>query len=182
MESLEFNKIAGAVLATGLLVLGLKNLGSEIFHTEAPEKPGLIIEVAEAAPADGSAAAAPAVVVPIAVLLAKADPAKGMGTAKACAACHNFEKGGANKVGPALWDVVERPMGSAAGFTYSEGFKAMGSKPWDYEALNTWLIAPKEFIKGTKMSYAGIKKDEDRANVIAYLASLSDSPKPFPKP
>jgi cytochrome c len=181
MESFEFNKIAGAVLATGLLVLGLKNLSGEIFHTEAPEKPGMTIEVAEAAPADG-AAGTPAAAVPIAVLLAKADPAKGMATAKACAACHNFEKGGANKVGPALWDVVERPMGAAAGFAYSGGFKAMGAKPWDYEALNTWLIAPKAFIKGTKMSYAGIKKDEDRANVIAYLASLSDSPKPFPKP
>jgi cytochrome c len=181
MESFEFNKIAGAVLATGLLVLGLKNLGGEVFRTEAPEKPGMIIEVSDAQATDGAAAPA-AAAVPIAVLLAKADPAKGMATAKACAACHNFEKGGANKIGPALWDVVERPMGSAPGFAYSEGFKAMGNKPWDYEALNTWLMAPKEFIKGTKMSFAGIHKDEDRANVIAYLASLSDSPKPFPKP
>ncbi len=181
MESFEFNKIAGAVLATGLLVLGLKNLGGEVFRTEAPEKPGMIIDVAEAQ-ATGGGAAAPAVVVPIAVLLAKADPVKGMATAKACAACHNFNKGGANKVGPILWDVVGRPMGAAPGFAYSEGFKAMGSKPWDYDALNAWLLAPKEFIKGTKMSFAGIHKDEDRANVIAYLASLSDSPKPFPKP
>lgn len=182
MESFEFNKIAGAILATGLLVLGLKNLGGEVFRTEAPEKPGMKIEVTDAQPAAGGGSAPVAAAVPIAVLLAKADPVKGMATAKACAACHNFDKGGANKVGPALWDVVERPMGSAAGFTYSEGFKAMAGKAWDYEALNTWLIAPKEFIKGTKMSYAGIKKDEDRADVIAYLASLSDSPKPFPKP
>jgi len=181
MESLEFNKIAGAVLATGLLVLGLKNLGGEVFRTEAPEKPGMNIEVAEAQPAAGGNAPL-AAAMPIAALLAKADPAKGMATAKACAACHSFDKGGANKVGPALWDVVERPMGSVAGFTYSEGFKAMAGKAWDYESLNSWLHAPKEFIKGTKMSYAGIKKDEDRANVIAYLASLSDTPKPFPKP
>jgi cytochrome c len=180
MESLEFNKIAGAVLATGLLVLGLKNLSAEVFHTEAPEKPGFAIAVEEASatPADGK----PAEVVPIAVLLAKADPAKGMAVAKACQACHGFEKGGANKVGPALWDVVERPMGQAAGFTYSEGFKAMGNKPWDFDALNAWLTAPKEYIKGTKMGFAGIKKDADRADLIAYLASLSDSPKPFPKP
>lgn len=181
MESFEFNKIAGAVLATGLLVLGLKNLGGEIFHTEAPEKPGMIIEVAEA-PAAGGGTAAPAVAVPIAVLLAKADPVKGMATAKACAACHNFEKGGANKVGPHLWDVIGRPIGSAEGFVYSAGFKEQAGKPWDFEAMNAWLLAPKEYIKGTKMAYAGIKKDEDRANVIAYLDSLSDSPKPLPKP
>jgi cytochrome c len=180
MESLEFNKIAGAVLATGLLVLGLKNLSAEVFHTEAPEKPGFVIAAAEAPAAtdDGK----PAVVVPIAQLLAKADPAKGMGVAKACQACHSFDKGGANKVGPALWDVVERPMGEAAGFAYSDGFKAMGNKPWDFDALNAWLIAPKEYIKGTKMGFSGIKNDESRANLIAYLASLSDAPKPFPKP
>ena len=180
MESLEFNKIAGAVLATGLLVLGLKNFGSELFHVETPEKQGYAIEVATTTPTDG-AVAAPASV-PLPILLAKADVEKGMGTAKACLACHAFEKGGANKVGPHLWDVVGRKMGSAEGFAYSEGFKAMGDKPWDLEALNTWLKAPKEFVKGTKMAFAGITKDQDRANVIAYLNSLSDAPKPLPKP
>jgi cytochrome c len=180
MESLEFNKIAGAVLATGLLVLGLKNLSAEVFHTEAPEKPGFLIEVAEAQATPG--AGTPAAEVPIATLLAKADPAKGMATAKACGACHSVDKGGANKVGPHLWNIVGRPVGSAEGFAYSEGFKAMAGKPWDFDALNAWLLAPKEFIKGTKMSYAGIKKDEDRANVIAYLATLSDLPTPLPKP
>jgi cytochrome c len=180
MESLEFNKIAGAVLATGLLVLGLKNFSAEIFHTETPEKPGFAIEVAEA-PAPGGAVI-PAVIVPIATLLATADAAKGAATAKACAACHDFTKGGPNKIGPELWDIVERPMGSAAGFAYSEPFKAMGNKPWGYDELNAWLLAPKEYITGTKMGFAGIKKDADRANVIAYLASLSDAPKPFPKP
>jgi cytochrome c len=179
MESLEFNKVAGAFLATGLLVLGLENLGSEVFHTEAPEKPGFIIEVAET-PAAGAGTSAAAV--PIATLLVKADPAKGAAAAKACAACHSFDKGGANKVGPHLWDIVERPMGAAEGFAYSEPFKAMGSKPWGYEELDAWLKAPKEFIKGTKMSFAGIKSDEKRADLIAYLASLSDAPKPFPKP
>lgn len=181
MESLEFNKVAGAFLATGLLVLGLKNLGSEVFHTEALEKPGFIIEVAET-PAAGADAGTPAAAVPIAALLAKADPVKGAAAAKACGACHSFDKGGANKVGPHLWDVVERPMGAAEGFAYSEPFKAMGNKPWSYEELNAWLKAPKEFIKGNKMSFAGIKNDEKRADVIAYLASLSDAPKPFPKP
>jgi cytochrome c len=181
MESLEFNKIAGAVLATGLLVLGLKNLSAEVFHSELPEKPGFEIVVAEANAATPDSAT-PAVAVPIAQLLAKADIAKGMASAKACAACHSFDKGGANKVGPHLWDIVGRPMGSAEGFAYSDAFKAMGAKPWDFDALNSWLLAPKEMIKGTKMSFSGLKKDETRANVIAYLASLSDAPKPLPKP
>ncbi len=179
MESFEFNKIAGAVLATGLLVLGLKNFGSELFHAETPEKPGFIIEVAQAATTGGGAEVKAE---PLPVLLAKADIDKGMGTAKACLACHAFEKGGANKVGPHLWDIVGRKMGAAEGFAYSEGFKAMGDKAWDLESLNTWLKAPKEFIKGTKMAYAGITKDQDRANVLAYLNTLADAPKPLPAP
>ena len=179
MNSFEFNKIAGAVLATGLLVLGLKNFGSELFKSEAPEKPGFVIEVAQAATTDGAADVKSE---PLPVLLAKADKDKGMATAKACAACHDFSKGGANKVGPHLWDVVGRKMGAAEGFAYSDGFKAMGDKPWDYDSLNTWLKAPKEFIKGTKMAFGGISKDQDRANVIAYLNSLSDAPKDLTKP
>ena len=179
MESLEFNKVAGAILATGLLVLGLKNFGTELFKTEAPEKPGFAVEVAQAATTAG-AGDVKAEALP--VLLAKADVEKGMGVAKACLSCHSLEKGGANKVGPHLWDVVGRKMGSAEGFAYSEGFKAMGDKAWDLESLNLWLKAPKEFIKGTKMAYAGITKDQDRANVLAYLNTLSDAPKELPKP
>jgi cytochrome c len=182
MDSFEFNKIAGAVLGTLLLVLGLKNLSGVVFHNEAPEKPGFMIAAAEAdtggaKPAD----AAPAV--PIATLLASADVAKGQATAKACAACHDFTKGGPNKVGPNLWDIVERPVGSEAGFAYSDALKTtMHDKTWTYDALNTWLLSPSADVKGTKMSFAGVKKDQDRANVIAYLATLSDSPKPFPAP
>ena len=180
MESFEFNKIAGAVLGTGLLVLGLKNLGSEVFHGVEPEKAGFAIAVADTQGKDAGVPAAAAE--PLPVLLAKADKDKGMATAKACAACHDFSKGGPNKVGPNLWDVVERPMGTAANFTYSDGFKAMGAKPWGYDDLNTWLKMPKEFIKGTKMAFGGIGNEQDRANVLAYLATLSDAPKPFPKP
>mgnify|MGYP000101826987 CR=1 FL=1 len=112
----------------------------------------------------------------------EADVAKGMDKAKACAACHDFAKGGPNKVGPELWDVIERPIGAAAGFAYSDGVKALAGKNWTYDDMNAWLKAPKEFIKGTKMGYSGIKNEQERANVIAYLASLSDAPKPFPKP
>ena len=179
MESFEFNKIAGAVLATGLLVLGLKNFSAELFHAETPEKQGYAIEVAEAATDNGGVTP---VAVALPVLLAKADQEKGMAAAKACAACHAFEKGGANKVGPHLWDIVGRKMGSAEGFAYSDGFKAMGDKPWDLDSLNTWLKAPKEFVKGTKMAFGGISNDQKRADVLAYLNSLSDSPQPLPKP
>lgn len=178
MKSLEFNKIAGAVLATGLLVLGLKNFSSELFKTEAPEKAGFAIAAAEAPTADAATAAA----TPLPVLLAKADVGKGTAGAKACAACHNFTKGGPNKVGPHLWDVVGRKMGAAEGFAYSDGFKAKGDKPWDLDMLDAWLKAPKEYIPGTKMAFGGIHNEQDRANVIAYLNSLADAPQPLPKP
>ncbi|MDE2445320.1 MAG: cytochrome c family protein [Alphaproteobacteria bacterium] len=180
MESFEFNKIAGAVLATALLVLGLKNFGSELFRAETPEKPGFAIQVAEVGKTAGDGAAPAAV--PLPVLLAKADKDKGMASAKACAACHDFTKGGPNKVGPALYGVVGRKIGSEAGFAYSDGFKAMADKPWNFDELDAWLKAPKEYIKGTKMAFAGISNAQDRANVILYLNSLADTPVPLPKP
>jgi cytochrome c len=181
MDSWTFNKIAGAVLGTALLVLGLENFSGAIFHSEAPdkEKPGFLIEVAAAEEAAGGEAAA---VVSVGTLLATADAAKGANVAKACAACHNFEKGGANKTGPALYDVVERPIASHEGFAYSEAAKGKSAEKWTYENLNAFLIKPKGYIAGTKMSFGGIKNDKKRADLIAYLASLSDAPKPFPAP
>jgi cytochrome c len=178
MNSFEFNKIAGAVLGSALLVLGLNELSSGIFNHEGAEKPkGYVVETAQAeeTPTGETAAA-----LPLPVLLAKADPALGQSAAKACMACHNLEKGGANKTGPALWNVVGRSMGSADGFAYSEGFTAKKAEKWSYEALNEFIKGPKVYIKGTKMSYAGLKNDEKRANLLAYLATLSDAPVPFP--
>ncbi len=181
MDSFEFNKIAGAVLGTCLLVLGLKNVAGVVFHNEAPEKAGFMIATAAADSGDAKPADA-AAMVPIAKLLASADKAKGEATAKACAACHDFTKGGPNKVGPNLWDVVGRPIASAPGFAYSDALKAASGKTWTFDELNLWIMAPAADMKGTKMSFAGLKKDDERANVIAYLTSLSDSPKPFPAP
>jgi cytochrome c len=180
MNSFEWNKIAGAVLGTALLVLGLNEVSSAIFSSHSPEKPGFLIEVAEAeaAPAGGVAAAAE----PLGVLLAKADPVKGEAGIKACLACHAVDKGGANKTGPKLWDVVERNMGASEGFAYSEGVKAKAAEKWTYEALNEFIKNPKGYIKGTKMSFGGIKNDQKRADLLAYLAKLSDAPKPFPAP
>lgn len=182
MNSWMFNKIAGAVLGTCLLVLGLVNLGGILFHPEpvAADKPGYLIATADAeTPAAGGEAAAP---VAIGTLLAKADAAKGANEAKACAACHDFTKGGPNKTGPNLWDVVERPTASHEGFAYSDAMKAQSGEKWTYERLNTFIHEPKSLVKGTKMAFGGIKNDTKRADLIAYLATLSDSPKPFPAP
>ena len=142
------------------------------------------------APAATAAAPAATAAAPVAAaageslgaLLAKADKDRGQNASKACAACHDFTKGGPNKVGPNLWDVMGRNMAAAADFSYSDALKAMSAKPWTYEELDAWLKSPKTTVAGTKMAFAGIAKDQDRADVIAYLASLSDAPKPFPKP
>ena len=183
MNSFEFNKIAGAVLVTALLVFSLSELAGIIYHPHAPEKPGFAIEVAEA-PGSGEAAAetpaAPAE--SLGTLLASADATKGQAVFKACAACHDPSKDGPNKVGPNLWGIVGRMHGVHEGFAYSEAMAALKDKPWSYEALNEFLIKPSAAVPGTKMAYGGLKKDADRANLLAYLATLSDSPVPFPAP
>ena len=181
MNSFEFNKIAGAVLATALIVFGLKSLAGVVYHSEKPEKPGFAIEVAEAAGGDATGSEQPAAE-SLGALLVKADAAKGQASAKACVACHDFTKGGPNKVGPNLYDVVERPHGGHDGFSYSDGMMSKKGEPWTYEALNAFIKLPKAAVPGTKMTYGGLKKDQDRANLLAYLASLSDAPKPFPAP
>jgi cytochrome c len=182
MDSFEFNKIAGAVLGTVLLVFGLSELAGIIYNPHAPERPGFAVEVAEAEGTGGEAAAEAAPAVSLGTLLASADATKGQAVFKACAACHDVAKGGPNKVGPNLWDIVGRPHGVHEGFAYSEAMAALKDKPWDYAALNEFLLAPKKAIPGTKMAYGGLKKDADRANLLAYLATLSDSPVPFPAP
>ena len=181
MNSFEWNKIAGAVLGTGLLVFGLKLVGDGLFSAEVPKKPGFVIAVAEAPSTDAKAADA-GPVVPIGVLLAKADKANGESKAKACLACHDFTKGGPNKVGPNLYDVVGRKIASVDGFAYSDGLKALHDKQWDYIVLDPWIKNPKGMVSTTKMAFGGISNDQARADVLAYLGSLSDAPKPFPAP
>jgi cytochrome c len=176
-------RIWGAIFGTVLLVLGLQNLSAGIFSVERPaaDKQGFAIEVAEAVEAGGGGEAS-AAATPLPTLLASADATAGAGVAKACAACHSFEKGGANKTGPGLWDVVERPKASHEGFEYSEAIKAKASEAWTYDNLNGFLAAPKKYMPGTKMNFGGIGNEKKRADLIAYLASLSDAPKPFPTP
>jgi cytochrome c len=181
MDSFEFNKIAGAVLGTALAVFGIGELTKAVYHTSKPEKPGFIIEVAEAATGGEATAGGDTAAKPLGELLKTADAAKGEATAKACKQCHDVGKGGPNKIGPNLWDVVERPIAAHEGFKYSEGMtaKAAEAKNWTYENLNTFLTKPSAYVPKTKMSFGGLK-DADRANVLAYLQSLSDAPKPFP--
>jgi cytochrome c len=184
MDSFEFNKIAGAVLGTALAVFGLKELSGVIYHAEKPEKPGYLIETAEAATGGeaGGAAEAGAEAKPLAELLKTASAEKGAAQAKACAACHDVTKGGPNKQGPNLWDVVDRPHGVHEGFAYSDAMKAKSSELWTYEALDAFIANPKAAVPGTKMAFGGIKAADKRADLLAYLQSLSDSPKPFPAP
>jgi cytochrome c len=118
-----------------------------------------------------------------AAAVAAADPAKGETFAKRCAACHTFEKDGANKIGPHLWGIVDRPIASVADFKYSDAMLAFsegGAKTWTYDELSAYLLNPKDHIPGNKMAFPGIKKDADRANVIAYLRTLADTPAPLP--
>lgn len=176
MDSFELNKIAGAVLGTLTLTLGLGIFSEILFAPEAPAKPGYEIAVPDG-PAEAQPAAA--VSVPIEELFAKASIEKGANIAKRCASCHNFQEGAGPKVGPDLYGVVDRPVASAPGFAYSAGMKAHGGN-WTPQALNTFLTNPKADVPGTAMAFAGIPKEMERADLIAYLNSLSKDPKPLP--
>lgn len=183
MDSFEINKLIGGLLGTVFVIFSVGIVSDSLFSSPAPEKPGYVIEAAE--PAEGGAEAPAAKAVPIADLLAKADPKKGEAIFKKCQACHSGEKGGPNKVGPDLWSVVDRPVGEHEGFAYSAGMKEFskgGSEKWTYDNLNHFLTSPKNFVKGTAMGFAGLKKDDERADLIAFLRTLSDSPVPLPTP
>ena len=172
----RFNTIAGWVLAGGIVALGLTIVSGEYFHPERPEKMGYVVEGVEAEAGEGGAAAEK----PIAFYLASADPAKGEQVFKKCAACHNADKGGPNALGPNLWGVLGEGVGKGAhGFAFSDALASKGGT-WDWQNLSDWLHNPKKFAPGTKMTFAGLSKPEDRANVIAFLNQHSDSPKPMP--
>lgn len=177
MNSFELNKILGAILGTCLILLAL-NIGAEaIFAPEKPAKPGYAVAVADHGGEQKGAAKEPEQ--PIETLLASATAEKGQAAAKPCAACHTFDKGGPNRVGPNLWGILNRPVASVGGFNYSAAMKAKGGN-WSYADLNKYLTNPRAAVPGTNMSFAGIARDSQRADVIAYLRSLADSPAPLP--
>jgi cytochrome c len=178
MDSFEVNKILGAILGTCLCVLAINIAAGAIFAPEKLAKPGYEVTVPEQTPSGKPAELEKQQ--PIEQLLANADVKRGENSAKKCQACHTFNKGGRNLVGPNLWGVIGRPRASEAGFNYSAAMKGKGGN-WTIDDLNQFITNPRGFVPGTNMTFAGIPRGTERADVIAYLNSLSDNPAPLPK-
>ena len=174
MDSFEINKIIAAVLLVALLVIGIDKVSSVIFHVDKPKTPGYAVEVEQVA-----SETAVEEKINIAHLMAMGDVASGKKIFKKCAACHSIAQDGGNKIGPKLYNTVGRATGSISDYKYSKALASYG-KEWTFEELNSFLIKPSTWIKGNKMGFAGLKKDEDRASVILYLNQNSDSPKALP--
>ena len=180
MDSFELNKIIAAVLLVALIIIGIGKLSDAIFYVEKPKTPGYVVEVEQTATA-GAETKSDKVVekVDIAALLAMGDLAHGEKVFKKCSACHSIVKGGKNNIGPALYNVVNRQVGLVDNYKYSKALAGY-EKNWTFEELNGYLIKPAKWIKGTKMAFAGLRKEKDRASVIKYLNQNSDDPLPLP--
>ena len=179
MDSFEINKIVAAVLMVALLVIGIGKLSSVIFHVEKPKTPGYAVEMEQVTTVSSTTEKAEEEKIDIAALMAMGDIALGKKVFKKCAACHSIVKGGKNNIGPALYNVVGRKTGAVTDYKYSKSLASF-EKEWTFEELNGYLIKPAKWIKGTKMAFAGLRKERDRASVIKYLNQNSDSPIPLP--
>ena len=179
MDSFEINKIVAAILLVALLVIGLGKLSDAIFFVKKPEKPGYVVEIEQEAITTTTSETVAEEKVNISALMALGTVTEGEKIFKKCAACHSINKGGKNNIGPALYNVVGRKIGGMDNYKYSKALAAYG-KEWNFEELNGFLIKPAKWIKGTKMAYAGLRKEKDRASVIKYLNENSDSPIPLP--
>ena len=179
MDSFELNKIVAAVLMVALLVIGIGKLSDVIFHVEKPKTPGYAVDVEQAVITSVASSETTEEKIDIAALMALGELAVGEKVFKKCAACHSIVKGGKNNIGPALYNVVGRQTGVVNYYKYSKALSGYG-KQWTYEELNGYLIKPAKWIKGTKMAFAGLRKEKDRASVILYLNQNSDNPLPLP--
>ena len=180
MDSFEINKIVAAVLLVALLIIGISKLSNVIFHVEKPKTPGYAVDVEQTVvTTTESSSEKMEEKVDMAVLMAMGDISIGEKVFKKCAACHSIVKGGKNNIGPALYNVVGRQIGSVSDYKYSKALSEYG-KEWSIEELNGYLIKPAKWIKGTKMAFAGLRKEKDRASVILYLNQNSDNPLPLP--
>ena len=179
MDSFEINKIVAAVLMVALLIIGIGKLSNVIFHVEKPKTPGYAVEVEQASIISSSTEKVVEEKVDIASLMAMGDIALGEKVFKKCAACHSIVKGGKNNIGPALYNVVGRKIGAVTDYKYSKALSSY-DKEWTFEELNGYLTKPAKWIKGTKMAFAGLRKEKDRASVIKYLNQNSDSPVTLP--
>ncbi len=179
MDSFELNKIIAAVLMVALLIIGIGKVSKIIFHVEKPKTPGYVVEIEETTKASTVSTEITEKKVDIAALMALGDVTSGEKIFKKCAACHSIVKGGKNNIGPALYNVVGRQSGAVEDYKYSKALVAHG-KVWSFEELNGYLLKPAKWIKGTKMAFAGLRKEKDRASVIKYLNQNSDNPLPLP--
>ena len=181
MDSFELNKIIAAVLMTALIVIGINKFSDVIFHVEKPEQSAYKVEGVELAlsSSDSVAKVKEVVQLDIKQILAMGDLVHGEKVFKKCSACHMIASGGKNMIGPNLWGVIGRTAGSISDYKYSKAMVAY-AKQWNFEEMNSYLIKPQAYIKGTKMAFAGLRKEKDRASVILYLNSKSDNPKTLP--
>ncbi len=180
MSSFELNKVAAAILLAGIIAMVCGFIAETAVHPKSPAQKAYVVQGVGEPVASGGAPAQEAAIEPIGPLLAKAKPEEGANIAKQCAACHTFDKGGPNRVGPNLYGVIGNQHAHMEGFAYSKVMEGMHDKKWDYEELNKFLANPKAYAPGTKMTFAGLRKPEQRADVIAFLRSKADSPAPLP--
>ena len=181
MDSFEINKIIAAVLLTALIIIGIGKFADILFHVDKPKISAYKVEGLETASASNldEKKEVVAAVVDIKALLAMGDLAHGEKVFKKCSACHQIAAGGKNMIGPNLWSVIGRTAGSVKDYKYSKAMIAYG-KEWTFEEMNSYLIKPQAYIKGTKMAFAGLRKEKDRASVILYMNSKGENPKPLP--